>query len=72
MSSLANEFETGEWYYVITCERCKALHKLFHDLNRGRSIAKAMYTWTCPDCGHEGLYDAERVERYYHSGKAPY
>ena len=57
---------TGEWYLIITCEKCKTKHPLFRDLSKGESKIKATYKWTCPTCGYESAYDSDGIERYQH------
>ncbi len=37
MRSPMSDCETGEWYLVITCEKCKTSQPLIHDLSRGKS-----------------------------------
>jgi len=56
----------GEWYLIITCERCTRRHPLFRDLSKGVSKIKASYIWVCPTCHHEGSYDSDAIERYQH------
>ena len=56
----------GEWYLVITCERCQASQPLFADLSRGKSVFTCTYVWRCIECSHEGRYESEMVERYHH------
>jgi hypothetical protein len=36
----------GEWYLIITCDKCNTRHPLFRDLSHGKSQTKATYTWT--------------------------
>ena len=57
----------GEWYLIITCERCSTRHPLFRDLSKGESKIKATYEWECPSCQHQSSYDSDGIERYQHS-----
>jgi hypothetical protein len=58
--------EPGEWYLVVTCRGCTTRGPLVHDLSRGQSTIKAVYTWRCPVCDHIDQYDSEDIERYQH------
>ena len=66
MPVFAFDLSPGQWYIMITCEKCKQKHVLFPDLSQGKSKLKASYQWTCRSCGHRGEYDAEALERYQH------
>jgi hypothetical protein len=65
MSPLS-DLTPGEWYLIITCERCSTRHPLFRDLSKGESKIKATYKWACPSCHHESAYDSDAIERYQH------
>jgi uncharacterized Zn finger protein (UPF0148 family) len=65
MSPLS-DLRAGEWYLIISCEKCKTRHPLFRDLSKGESKIKATYKWSCPTCGHESAYDSDDIERYQH------
>ena len=56
----------GEWYLRFVCQGCKSKQVLFPDLSNGESKISATYGVACPDCGHEGSYDTEVIERYQH------
>ena len=66
MSVFSVPLVPGEWYIVITCEKCRTKHILFPDLNRGQAKLTATYGWTCPTCQHRGDYDSTSLERYQH------
>jgi predicted nucleic-acid-binding Zn-ribbon protein len=59
-------YEAGEWYVVITCRSCESRQPIIHDLTRGQANINAIYTWTCPQCGHKDVYEGEDVELYQH------
>jgi predicted nucleic-acid-binding Zn-ribbon protein len=63
-------YVAGEWYVVITCERCKSRQPIFHDLTDGKANINAIYTWRCSECGHKGIYEGEAVELYQHPATA--
>jgi hypothetical protein len=65
MSPLS-DLKDGEWYLIISCEKCQTRHPLFRDLSKGESKIKATYKWSCPTCGHESAYDSDGIERYRH------
>jgi len=66
MPVFAFDLIPGEWYILITCEQCQTEHVLFPDLTHGSAKLKAIYTWTCPSCGHRGNYEGENLRRYQH------
>ena len=66
MHSPKPEFESGQWYLVVTCKKCNSRQAMIHDLSRGESIIKGIYNWRCPKCHHEDAYDAAEMERYEH------
>ena len=65
MSPLFN-LSPGEWYLVITCERCQTSQPLFADLSKGKSTFTCTYVWRCIKCNYEARYESEVVERYHH------
>ena len=66
MSLPSFRFTPGAWYFLFMCESCKTKQMLFPDLSNGKSKINATYSVGCPGCGHEGRYDAEKLERYQH------
>ena len=57
----------SQWYFRYSCEGCKSQQVLFGDLSNGTSEIKATYGVACSDCGHEGSYESEQIERYQHT-----
>ena len=57
----------GAWYLVYTCEACHNKQILFPDLTDGKTKLLVTYGVICPECGHHGKYDGEKIERYQHA-----
>lgn len=61
-------FKPGEWYLVVTCEKCKERFAFLRDLTKGKSdLSAGTFSLSCPFCGHEAAYRGrDQVEHYYH------
>jgi ribosomal protein S27E len=60
----------GAWYLMFVCEGCHIRQVLFPDLSDGKSQINATYTVDCPQCGHQGSYDSDHIQRYQHPAAA--
>lgn len=58
--------DPGEWYFVVTCEKCDTRQPITHDLSRGKSKIDFAYRWRCLKCKRAAYYDSNVVERYCH------
>ena len=59
-------FVPGQWYLLFTCPKCKLKQALIPDLSEGKAKINAVYHVPCRECGNEGTYDSETIERYLH------
>ena len=66
MSVPLSDCEPGEWYVVVTCEKCKSREALFRDVSKGKSTLDATYSFRCSKCQHKAKYGPESLERYRH------
>jgi predicted nucleic-acid-binding Zn-ribbon protein len=58
--------KSAAWYLVITCKRCGVRQPIGRDPSMGKAELLRTYKWQCVDCGYEGKYQPEEVERYQH------
>ena len=56
----------GQWYLLFICQKCKIKQVLSLDLSEGRATIAAVHDMPCRECGHEGTYNGETMERYRH------
>ena len=56
----------GQWYLLFTCPKCAIKQVLFLDLSEGKAEIGAVYHVPCRECGHEGAYGGDSLERYQH------
>ena len=53
----------GQWYVMVTCDRCKSRTALFPDDTQGKGEFRLNYFFSCPNCNHQRNHLAER---YWH------
>ena len=63
---LLSECIPFEWYFVVTCPRCKTRQALFHDPSHGKAKIRHTYEHRCDKCKAESFYEPEDIERYQH------
>jgi hypothetical protein len=60
----------GHWYLIFVCKNCATRQVLLPDLSNGTSRIVATYNVVCAQCGQEGSYDSDNIERYEHPSDA--
>jgi len=64
------DHQTGHWFIVATCEKCRTTIYLFRDLNEGKGSLNATYKTTCPNCHYTGYYDGRHYQEPFKSASS--